>query len=214
MGLKAPSGNNTSRAIAPEGAFVARCYQIVDLGTTMQTGQFPGKKRKVQFIFELPTELHQFAEGEGEKPFYARSIYNLSMNEKAVLRRDIESWAGKKMSNEIAENFDIFTLLGKPCMVNITHVTKGDATYANIIGMSPVPKGLVCPPAFNSALCYNTEEHDEAVFNQLPEFIQDKIKMSDEWIARVSKPLTRVVVASMDSAAFEVESTEDDGFPF
>ena len=212
MGLKAPSGNNTSRAIAPEGAFVARCYQIVDLGTTMQTGQFPGKKRKVQFIFELPTELHQFAEGESEKPFYARSIYNLSMNEKAVLRRDIESWAGKKMSNEIAENFDIFTLLGKPCMVNITHVTKGDATYANIIGMSPVPKGLVCPPAFNSALCYNTEEHDEDVFNQLPEFIQDKIKMSDEWIARISKP-----IPVERAAAFVAESeaeAEDDGFPF
>jgi len=212
MGLKAPSGNNTSRAIAPEGAFVARCYQIVDLGTTMQTGQFPGKKRKVQFIFELPTELHEFERGDGLKPFYARSIYNLSMNEKAVLRRDIESWAGKKMSNEIAENFDIFTLLGKPCMVNITHVTKGDATYANIIGMSPVPKGLVCPPAFNSALCYNTEEHDEDVFNQLPEFIQDKIKMSDEWIARISKP-----IPVERAAAFVAESeaeTEDDGFPF
>jgi hypothetical protein len=212
MGLKAPSGNNTSRAIAPEGAFVARCYQIVDLGTTMQTGQFPGKKRKVQFIFELPTELHEFERGDGLKPFYARSIYNLSMNEKAVLRRDIESWAGKKMSNEIAENFDIFTLLGKPCMVNITHVNKGDATYANIIGMSPVPKGLVCPPAFNSALCYNTEEHDEDVFNQLPEFIQDKIKMSDEWIARISKPIP-VERAAAFVAESEAES-EDDGFPF
>ena len=212
MGLKAPSGNNTSRAIAPEGAFVARCYQIVDLGTTMQTGQFPGKKRKVQFIFELPTELHEFERGDGLKPFYARSIYNLSMNEKAVLRRDIESWAGKKMSNEIAENFDIFTLLGKPCMVNITHVTKGDATYANIIGMSPVPKGLVCPPAFNSALCYNTEEHDDDVFNQLPEFIQDKIKMSDEWIARISKPIP-VERAAAFVAESEAES-EDDGFPF
>jgi hypothetical protein len=212
MGLKAPSGNNTSRAIAPEGAFVARCYQIVDLGTTMQTGQFPGKKRKVQFIFELPTELHEFERGDGLKPFYARSIYNLSMNEKAVLRRDIEAWAGKKMSNEIAENFDIFTLLGKPCMVNLTHVTKGDATYANIIGMSPVPKGLVCPPAFNSALCYNTEEHDDDVFNQLPEFIQDKIKMSDEWIARISKP-----IPVERAAAFVAESeaeAEDDGFPF
>ena len=98
-------------------------------------------------------------------------------------------------------------------MVNLTHVTKGDMTYANIIGISPVPKGLVCPPAFNAPLCYNTEEHDDATFAQLPEFIQDKIKMSDEWIARVSKPLTRVVVASLDSAAFEVE-TEDDGFPF
>ena len=188
MALKAPSGNNTSRQIAPEGAFLARCYQIVDLGTTMQTGQFPGKKRKVQFIFELPTETHVFEEGGDEKPFYARSIYNLIMNEKAVLRRDIESWAGKKMSNEIAGNFDIFTLLGKPCMVNLTHVTKGDMTYANIIGISPVPKGLVCPPSFNTPLCYNTEEHDDAIFAQLPEFIQDKIKMCDEWIARVTKP--------------------------
>jgi hypothetical protein len=210
MALKAPSGNNTSRQIAPEGAYPARCYQIIDLGTTMQTGQFPGKKRKVQFIFELPTETYEFEKGEGLKPFYARSIYNLSMNEKAVLRRDIESWAGKKMSNEIAGNFDIFTLLGRPCIVNITHIEKGDATYANIIGMSPLPKGMVCPPAFNNALCYNTEEHDEAVFSQLPEFIQDKIKMSDEWIARVSKPIPVEKAAAMVAQ----QEAEDDGFPF
>ena len=208
MALKAPSGNNTSRQIAPEGAYPARCYQIIDLGTTMQTGQFPGKKRKVQFIFELPTETYEFEKGEGLKPFYARSNYNLSMNEKAVLRRDIESWAGKKMSNEIAGNFDIFTLLGRPCIVNITHIEKGDATYANIIGMSPLPKGMVCPPAFNNALCYNTEEHDEAVFSQLPEFIQDKIKMSDEWIARVTKPVSAPVAVAAEQEA------EDDGFPF
>jgi len=210
MALKAPSGNNTSRQIAPEGAYPARCYQIIDLGTTMQTGQFPGKKRKVQFIFELPTETYEFEKGEGLKPFYARSIYNLSMNEKAVLRRDIEAWAGKKMSNEIAGEFDIFTLLGRPCIVNITHIEKGDATYANIIGMSPLPKGMVCPPAFNNALCYNTEEHDEAVFSQLPEFIQDKIKMSDEWIARISKPITMERAATFASES----EAEDDGFPF
>ena len=206
MALKAPSGNNTSRQIAPEGAYPARCYQIIDLGTTMQTGQFPGKKRKVQFIFELPTETYEFEKGEGLKPFYARSIYNLSMNEKAVLRRDIEAWAGKKMSNEIAGEFDIFTLLERPCIVNITHIEKGDAKYANIIGMSPLPKGMVCPPAFNTPLCYNTEEHDEAVFSQLPEFIQDKIKMSDEWIARISKPAPVSAPASVEA--------EDDGFPF
>ena len=210
MALKAPSGNNTSRQIAPEGAYPARCYQIIDLGTTMQTGQFPGKKRKVQFIFELPTETYEFEKGEGLKPFYARSIYNLSMNEKVVLRRDIEAWAGKKMTNEIAGEFDIFTLLGRPCIVNITHIEKGDATYANIIGMSPLPKGMVCPPAFNNALCYNTEEHDEAVFSQLPEFIQDKIKMSDEWIARVSKPIPVEKAAAMVAQ----QEAEDDGFPF
>jgi hypothetical protein len=79
--------------------------------------------------------------------------------------------------------------------------------------MSPVPKGMVCPPAFNTPICYNTEEHDEAVFSQLPEFIQDKIKMSDEWIARISKPVTRVVIGSILSTPASVE-VEDDGFPF
>jgi hypothetical protein len=95
-------------------------------------------------------------------------------------------------------------------MVNLTHVTKGDMTYANIIGISPVPKGLVCPPAFNTPLCYNTEEHDDAIFAQLPEFIQDKIKMSDEWIARVSKPIP----VERAAAILAEQESEDDGFPF
>jgi hypothetical protein len=154
----------------------------------MQTGQYPGKKRKVQLIFELPTELCEFEKGEGLKPFYARAIYNLSMNSKSVLRRDIESWAGKKMPDEVAGSFDIFSLLGKACLLNITHVEKGDATYANIIGISPLPKGLVCPPAFNEPLTYNTQDHDEVNFLKLPDFIQDKIKISDEYIARISAP--------------------------
>jgi hypothetical protein len=210
MALTAPVGNNTSRAIAPEGAYPARCYQIVDLGTTMQTGQFPGKKRKVQFIFELPTELHEFEKGEGPKPFYARSIYNLSMNSKSVLRRDIESWAGKKMADDFASTFDIFTLLGKACMLNITHVTKGDATYANIIGISPLPKGLSCPAAFNEPLVYNTEDHDEVAFLKLPEFIRDKIKISDEYIKRISQPFTPNVGAPVESAWL----ADDDSAPF
>jgi hypothetical protein len=94
----------------------------------------------------------------------------------------------------------------------LTHVVKGDITYANIIGISPVPKGLVCPPAFNTPLCYNTEEHDDAIFAQLPEFIQDKIKMSDEWIARVSKPIP-IERAAAFAAETEAE-TEDDEFGF
>jgi hypothetical protein len=72
--------------------------------------------------------------------------------------------------------------------------------------MSPLPKGMVCPPAFNAPICYNTEEHDEDVFSQLPEFIQDKIKMSDEWIARISKPAPVSAPASVEA--------EDDGFPY
>jgi hypothetical protein len=37
---------------------------------------------------------------------------------------------------------------------------------------------------------YNTQEHDEVTFLKLPDFIQDKIKISDEYIARISQPFT------------------------
>jgi hypothetical protein len=183
MALTAPIGGSSNRQIAPEGSYPARCYQIIDLGTTEQGGNFPGKKRKVQFLFELPTELAVFDEAKGSQPYYVRSIYTLSMNEKALLRRDLSAWLGKKLSDAEAAKLDIFKMLGKTCMVNIAHVTKGENTYANIISFAPLMKGYECPAAINEAFTYTPTAHDQEVFSKLPEFIQDKIKESDEYIA-------------------------------
>ena len=183
MALTAPIGGQSNRQIAPEGSYPARCYQIIDLGTTEQGGNFPGKKRKVQFLFELPTELAVFDESRGSQPYYVRSIYTLSMNEKALLRRDLSAWMGKKLSDAEAAKLDIFKMLGKTCMVNIAHVTKGENTYANIISFAPLMKGYECPAAINEAFTYTPTAHDQEVFSKLPEFIQDKIKESDEYIA-------------------------------
>jgi hypothetical protein len=183
MALTAPIGGQSNRQIAPEGSYPARCYQIIDLGTTEQGGNYPGKKRKVQFLFELPTELAVFDEDKGKQPYYVRSIYTLSMNEKALLRRDISAWMGKKITDDQAKKLDIFTLLGKTCMVNIAHVTKGENTYANIISFAPLMKGYECPAPINEAFTYTPTAHDQVTFAKLPEFIQDKIKESDEYIA-------------------------------
>jgi hypothetical protein len=183
MALTAPIGGQSNRQIAPEGSYPARCYQIIDLGTTEQGGNYPGKKRKVQFLFELPTELAVFDEAKGSQPYYVRSIYTLSMNEKALLRRDLSAWMGKKLSDAEAAKLDIFKMLGKTCMVNIAHVTKGENTYANIISFAPLMKGYECPAPINEAFTYTPTAHDQATFAKLPEFIQDKIKESDEYIA-------------------------------
>jgi hypothetical protein len=185
--MKAPvnSGNGGSRQIAPEGAHVARCYQIIDKGTTFDE-KWGNKKRKVQFLFELPLETAIFSEDKGEQPFYVKTIFNLSMGEKASLRKFVESWVGKKMTDAQAADFDIIKLLGHPGMVNIAHNGKDDRTYANIMSISPLPKGMACPPAINELIAYDTTEHNDAVFNKLPEFLQEDIRKSDEWIARTS----------------------------
>ena len=45
-----------------------------------------------------------------------------------------------------------------------------------------MPKGLTCPEPINEAFVYSPTEHSQEVFAKLPEFIQDKIKESDEYI--------------------------------
>ena len=219
--MKAPvnSGGSQTRQIAPEGAYPARCYQIIDKGTTFDE-KWGNKKRKVQFLFELPTETAVFSEDKGEQPFYVKGVFNLTMGEKASLRKFIESWIGKKLTDAQAGDFDITKLLGHPSMINIGHTGKEDRVYANIMSISPLPKGLACPPAINELLAYDTTEHDEAVFNKLPDFLKDDIRKSDEWIARTSRaaavpaPTWEATTTAKDEPDFDSLFASDDKTPF
>jgi hypothetical protein len=186
--MKAPisTGGTGTKQLAPEGTHVARCIQIIDKGTTFDQ-KWQNRKRKVQFVFELPNELTVFAEDKGEQPFIAKTIMNLSMGEKAIMRKFIEAWLGKKMTDKQASDLDLFKLISKPAMINLSHNTLADGrTFVNIMSISPLPKGMECPDQINEALCYDTTEHDQEVFDKLPSFIQEDICKSDEWAARLN----------------------------
>ena len=178
------SSGNAQKKTAPQGAHIGRCYQIIDLGTT-EDKKFGGRKRKVQFLFELPNELAVFDESKGEQPFYVRTSMTLSMSEKANLRKFIESWIGKSMTDKEASNFEIMDLLGIPAMLNVAHRTTDAGTFANIMSISPLPKGIVCPPQINPSLAYDTTAHNQDVFSILPEFVREQIMQSDEYRDRL-----------------------------
>ena len=220
--MKAPVNSSTggTRQIAPEGAYPAVLIQIIDKGTTLDE-KWGSKKRKVQFVFELPTETAIFKEENGEQPFIVKTIFNLNMGEKSSMRKFIESWAGKKMTDKQAGDFEIFTLLGKSALVNIAHNGKEDKTYANIMSVSPMPKGMQCPPAYNELLAYDSTEHDAEVFGKLPEFIQEDIRKSDEWIARTTAKPAAVPAPKWESTTVTDEpdldslfANDSDGLPF
>ena len=78
--------------IAPEGAFIGRIISLLHIGTNEE--EYKGDKmdmNKVRISFELPTKLHEFKEGEGEKPFVVSQDYTLSLSEKAKLRPLVKS---------------------------------------------------------------------------------------------------------------------------
>lgn len=173
MALIAADSGGGDFELTPAGNHIGRCYAVVDLG--MQTSIFNGEestKRKVRISWELPLEL--MTDG---RPFSISATYTISLSEKANLRRDLQSWRGRAFTEQELQGFDLFTVLGVPAMLNVIHTTKGDRKYANVAGITPLPKGFECPPAVNTVLKFSLDEFDHAVFDGLPDWLKSKINI-------------------------------------
>jgi hypothetical protein len=198
------TGSNTERRqfqIAPAGTHLARLYRIIDLGT--QIREYEGKvtmNRKGKFFFELHGE-----DAEGKplltsdgKPLIQSREYTISLNEKANLRRDLEAWRGKSFTEQELKGFQLKTLLGHFCMVNISHRQKGDLTYADLKGISSVPaiyKKAGLPEGVNSTMLFDLNAFDAAMFDSLSENIKEVIKKSPEYRA-LEQPTTSAQYAA------------------
>lgn len=212
-----PSNNNGGAGqTVPAGTHVARCYQIIHIGTIVDTYQGEEKLvNKVRIVFELPLETADF--GKGEQPFSIGRDFTLSMHEKSGLRAFVQGWLGKAMSDAEANKFDIATLLGKECMLNVMHRTANTGrTYADIKGASPLVKGMSCPPLVNSAflLDYDSEDFDLR-FKMLPEWLQNKVSSSKEFSDRLDKAADQMNKAKQMLEKSGLVSTDDtEDLPF
>lgn len=167
------------------GNYPARCIQMVHIGTILE--EIMGVKKtlnKVRLTWELPTELKEYKEGEGEKPALISKEFTLSLNEKATLRKYLASWRGKDFTEEEAKAFDLEKLIGKPCLLNVIHKQSKDGTktYAEISSVSPLAKGMVCDDQITPSTVLSYDNFDYALFETLPDFIKDKIKTAVEYI--------------------------------
>src|SRR5664280_1243118 len=166
----------TERIIIPAGTHVARCYGVIDLGT-QYSEKFGNSSRKVQVQWELPNELM-----DDGRPLAISKKYTLSLNEKANLRKDLESWLGRSITEkEEKEGFALGSLLGAPCLLSVIHAESNNKTYANIAGVMSVPKGTAVPEQSNPMVSYDVENGKDAVYEKLPEWIRKVIEESKEF---------------------------------
>lgn len=188
------SNKGVARELIPAGNYIARCYQMLELGHISENVMGTVKTlQKVRIGWELPEELKVFDPAKGEQPLVISKEYTLSMNEKSNLRKDLKSWRGKDFTEDEAKSFDITKLIGVPCMLNIIHVTgKSDPTkvYEQISGITALPKSVKCPPQINKTSILSYDAFDWDLFNSLPDFLRDKIKGSEEFKA-MQEPGTR-----------------------
>lgn len=178
---------------APTGNHVARCIALIDLGT--QHGEYQGRptiRNQVLVRWELSNEL--MSDG---KPFTISRFYTNSLNEKANLRQDLESWRGRAFSPEELARFDLETVLGKPCMLNVTQSEKGKSVVSSIATM---PKGTSAPDCINAPFAFWIDEWDEKQWEGLPEGLKKIIAASDEYKARgkAKQPSTKMTEVEED----------------
>lgn len=166
----------------PAGTFSARCTRFVDMGSHKQTfqGEDKGLKRLVLLTFELPTE-HM---GDG-RPFSTSKRYTWSVHEKANLRKDLESWRGKKFVDADFGNggFDIKNVLGKGCTLTITHDEREGTVYSNITAIGALMKGVELPDQVNQSVYVALDKSlfNQMDFDQLSDNLKAKIQTTPEW---------------------------------
>ena len=166
------------------GPYPARVVQIIDLGLQKQ---FPwkGKEKppayKVHITYELVDEFMIDDEGnpEEDRPRWVSEnfpVYSLSAeNAKSTERYHALDPGG-------VHDGDLGATIGSCCTVNVVSGPGKGANagkvYDNVGGVSSMRKKDApnCPELVTDAVLFSLDEPDLEVFNDLPDFLQDKIK--------------------------------------
>lgn len=188
----------------PEDTHIARCITVVDIGIQ---DTFFGKKEQVYLGFEIPSIRVEWDDKEGVHHTGAAligSTYTNSIHAKSILGQHLTSWRGKAFSDEEREGFEVFNVLGAPCLISVVHKMKGNNTYANINGIMRLPKGMVAPNPDGEQIAYSPQDATKiGNFVKLPEWLQKKCTEGHGNAAQ-----------SMGSVQGPLQDDFDDSIPF
>jgi hypothetical protein len=226
MGLGSTEEGNfvkTQKAIPDEGQHLSKCFQIIDLGTHMESfkGADPKPVAKIQLGFEIPKfrgDFKYMKDGQEvveNKVLAVFQSYTNSLGTKANFRKMMDSWTGQEVKKLTYESLKQF--LGKPAMIQIVHARdKNDVniTYANIanrgIGIYKRPKDVAFTKGTeNPLVCLDLDNFSWEEFDKIPKFLQEKIEKSIEWPSILSNHPKPGAVADASVQSGVIESTPD-----
>jgi hypothetical protein len=126
---------------APEGVHQAVAVDVIDQGMKPNPFKPGSQQHKIDIAWQISERR------DDGKPYLVYKRYTLSLNEKATLRHDLESWRGKPFTRDEELGFDVESIIGANCLVNIQHKQSSDGskTFANVISVMPLPKNMQMP---------------------------------------------------------------------
>lgn len=206
------------RELTPSGTHIARCIKFIHFGHIKEIN-FHGQEQyqdKCRLTWEIPGEMRVFDEEKGEQPMSISKDYNLTLGKDANLRKDLESWRGQGFTPDELLGFDVETIVGAPCLINIIHITsKAGNKYAKIASVTPLMKGTECPEIINEPFIWNyTDKFDLGILENLHEWFQDKIKGSLEYKETLNPDPDDAAFPTTEDAPEDIQAGPpiDDGY--
>jgi len=185
MGLIAMETKSNFKQV-PQGVHLARCYRVIDLGTQIENYKDEKKAaRKIMISWELFGEAEDGSPltTDDGLPLSVSKRYTLSLNDKAILRADLQSWRGKNFTPDELKGFNVINVIDAYCMVNVIHKESGEKTYVNVVGITPLPTALRNnkPIPVNANQIFDVDNPDMDVFALFHEHLQKTIEGCAEW---------------------------------
>jgi hypothetical protein len=139
MGVVAKS-SGTSFKPAPAGTHAAVCVDVIDHG--MVETEYNGKKRKqhkIRIVWQIEEKM------EDGRPFIVGRRYTVSLNERASLRKDLETWRGRPFTEDELNGFDLDNVLHVPAMLSVIQEARNGEVYANVSAVMKMPRNMLGP---------------------------------------------------------------------
>lgn len=202
------------RKLPEEGTTIGVIQKVIYLGE--QVTEFEGiksNKHKWRITFELPLITAVFNEEKGEQPFVVDREYNFSIiapdkmgKYNAPFSKLLLSLGGKEAYAQFYSDYTLratteeevidFLLdyLGvhTACQIEIIHkADKQGNLWANVGDTTNLMKGTQIPKRTNKYFVYDLYRNHNK-FDELPEFLQDRIRQSITWNANLKnyQPIT------------------------
>lgn len=162
----------------PGGTYPAICIGVADLGDQFNQ-TFGNISRKVAFVFEIPSETVTVDGVEQPRQLSKRCTFSTS--KKSALRPLLNSWTNKNMSELEMQEFELFSLIGSSCLINVS-VSK-DNQYNNIETIMSLPKGIAPLQSATPFIQYDmdTDGFEGDVWDGLPNWIRDTVRQSKQY---------------------------------
>ena len=184
----------------PGGTYLAICVYSIGIGE--QLCEYEGKSKNYYNQVMLGFEIcGQTVEIDGkQEPRVLGKTFNATKGKKSGLRKFIGAWEAKELSDDEYLDKDTNDYVGKAALLTVVLNETGE--YSNIDGVAPLPVGLPIdvPQPLSKLIRFDVDEWDQAAFEALPEWAQERIKKSTQY-QQEHVPVETVAVQGVQNQA-------------